>query len=62
VTKIGRSKSDEADLVWNERDCFNVPAWLWHRFKNSSQGESAILFSVSDRPVFEALKLYREQA
>jgi gentisate 1,2-dioxygenase len=38
-----------------------VPAWYWHRFKNFST-EPALLFSVSDRPLFEALRLYREES
>ena len=62
VTKIGKSKTDETALSWSERDCFNVPTNYWHRFKNDSSTDPAILFSVSDRPLFEALRLYREQS
>ena len=61
VTQIGKSRAEEAELAWQERDCFNVPAWYWHRFKNFST-EPALLFSVSDRPLFEALRLYREES
>ena len=61
VTKIGKSKAAEADFLWRERDCFNVPTWSWHRFKNHSASEPAILFSVNDRPLFDATRLYREE-
>ncbi|MBM4260322.1 MAG: cupin domain-containing protein [Deltaproteobacteria bacterium] len=62
VTKIGKSRTDGNGLDWAERDCFNVPTNYWHRFKNNSSKDPAILFSVSDRPLFEALRLYREEA
>ena len=61
VAKIGKIKADETELAWQERDCFNVPTWYWHRFKNLSVSKPAILFSVSDRPLFDALRLYREE-
>jgi len=61
VTKIGKSRPAENDLSWSERDCFNVPTWHWHSFVNAS-AEEAILFSVSDRPLFDALRLYREES
>ena len=59
VTRIGRRA--QAELVWQERDCFNLPTGYWHRFKNGSRTEAAILFSVSDRPVYDALAIYREE-
>jgi len=62
VAKIGQCRAAESDLAWSERDCFNVPTWHWHRFINSSSSEAAILFSVSDRPLFDALHLYREES
>lgn len=62
VTKIGKSRMNEIDLAWEARDCFNVPTWQWHRFMNSSTTEAAILFSVSDRPLYKALGIYREES
>ena len=47
---------------WEQGDCFVVPLWSWHSHQNHSQTDAAILFSVSDLPVMEALKLYREEA
>ena len=46
---------------WAQGDCFVVPLWAWHSHQNRSASEEAILFSVSDLPVMEALKLYREE-
>ncbi|HEY7218796.1 MAG TPA: cupin domain-containing protein [Candidatus Binatia bacterium] len=46
---------------WDQGDCFVVPLWSWHSHFNRSQTEEAILFSVSDKPVLDALKLYREE-
>jgi gentisate 1,2-dioxygenase len=38
-----------------------VPTWAWHEHA-SAGGTEAILFSVQDTPVMQALGLYREQA
>ncbi|MET0502429.1 MAG: cupin domain-containing protein, partial [Candidatus Binatia bacterium] len=57
TTIIGGQKFE-----WEQGDCFVVPLWSWHSHQNRSQAEAAILFSVSDLPVMEALKLYREEA
>ena len=62
VAIIGKSRTSNVESEWSERDCFNVPTWHWHRLVNSSSAEDAILFSVSDRPVFDALRLYREES
>ncbi|HSQ14367.1 MAG TPA: cupin domain-containing protein, partial [Candidatus Deferrimicrobium sp.] len=62
VARIGKSRAATSDLAWNERDCFNVPTWHWHRFLNISSADDAILFSVSDRPLFDAIHLYREES
>jgi gentisate 1,2-dioxygenase len=46
---------------WDQGDCFVVPLWSWHSHRNRSKENEAILFSTSDMPVMEALKLYREE-
>ncbi len=61
VANVGKSKADEDAIEWAEQDCFSVPSWQWHRLRNGSSNLPAILFSVSDRPVLESLRLYREQ-
>ena len=46
---------------WRPGDFFAVPPWTWHEHANTT-AEGAILFSIHDTPVFEALGLYREEA
>lgn len=46
---------------WEQGDCFVVPLWSWHSHENRSASDEAILFSMTDQPVLEALKLYREE-
>jgi gentisate 1,2-dioxygenase len=46
---------------WEDHDAFRIPAWRWHSHRNASQTEPAILFSISDSPVSEALGFYREE-
>jgi gentisate 1,2-dioxygenase len=59
VRGSGVTTVDELGLEWGEKDCFFVPSWRWHSHRNASNTLPAILFSVSDRPVLEALGLYR---
>ncbi len=61
ITSAGKSKGAAKDLAWGAHDCFFVPSWNWHHFKNTSDSEPAILFSVTDRPVLESLGLLREE-
>jgi 1-hydroxy-2-naphthoate dioxygenase len=61
VTKVGEKKGAGDDLKWGAKDCFFVPSWQWHQFRNSSNTEPAIIFSVTDRPVLESLGLYSEE-
>ncbi len=46
---------------WAERDFLVLPNWAWHEHVNASATDEAILFSVQDRPVLQALGLLREQ-
>jgi gentisate 1,2-dioxygenase len=57
----GTTVINGAKFDWEQGDCFVVPLWSWHSHRNRSNKEEAILFSTSDRPVMEALKLYREE-
>jgi gentisate 1,2-dioxygenase len=45
---------------WRQGDSFSVPLWNMHHHGNSSR-EPAILFSMNDRPLMEALDFYREE-
>jgi gentisate 1,2-dioxygenase len=43
---------------WGPRDIFVVPSWVEH---THHAAEDAVLFSFSDRPVQEAVGLWRER-
>jgi 1-hydroxy-2-naphthoate dioxygenase len=62
VTTVGDKKNACDDLTWGPKDCFFVPSWKWHQFKNTSNKEPAIMFSVTDRPILESLGLFREES
>lgn len=52
---------DGVSFEFGPRDCFLVPSWRAHRFINPSVNDNAILYSMTDIPVLEALSLYREE-
>lgn len=54
VTVVTQEKTFEV----GPNDVFVIPSWAPHQFKTS---EDTVLFSFSDRPVQEALGLWREQ-
>ncbi|SRR5579884_1706043 len=56
-TTIGEERFD-----WARGDVLALPPWTWHAHANRSTREPALLFSLSDQPVYEALGLYREEA
>ncbi|GAA3886247.1 gentisate 1,2-dioxygenase [Leifsonia kafniensis] len=45
---------------WEENDFFVVPSWHWYEH-HANEGSDAILFSMSDRPIYEPFGLLREQ-
>ena len=51
---------DGQRIDWSFGDTFTLPAWSWHEHANES-GDDAVLFSMSDLPVVEAMGLYREE-
>ena len=57
----GETVVGDQRLEWNRQDSFAVPNWSRHQHLNRSKTDAAILFSVNDAPVFEALGLYREE-
>jgi gentisate 1,2-dioxygenase len=59
VTVVDREEPIE--LEWHEHDSFTLPPWRWHRYRNRSTSEPAILFSVTDRPLLEMTGLHREE-
>jgi 1-hydroxy-2-naphthoate dioxygenase len=56
----GRTAVGEGHLEWQKGDSFVIPLWQWHAHENLVN-EEAILFSINDRPVMEALQLYRDE-
>ena len=53
----GRFVVDGATFRWSPRDVFVAPSWHDYRLETD---DDAVLFSFSDRPVQEALDLWRE--
>lgn len=54
---ISTRGGEEFVVEWEKRDLFVVPSW--HRVRHEA-AEDAVLFSYSDRPIQEALHLFRE--
>ena len=58
----GETIIDGCRFAWAKGDIITLPAWALHEHANLSPHEPAVLFSIQDRPVLEALGLYREEA
>ena len=56
----GRSVINGERFDWESGDIVALPSWAQHDYANTG-AEDAILFSISDRPVLEALGFYREE-
>jgi gentisate 1,2-dioxygenase len=56
----GSTIIDGVSFDWGEGDFLRLPPMTWHEHRNVSADAPAILFSITDAPVFEALNLYRE--
>jgi gentisate 1,2-dioxygenase len=54
----GSSLIGDTKVEWKRGDVFVAPSWAWQRHRPDSE---AVLFSFSDRPVLEALDLWREE-
>jgi gentisate 1,2-dioxygenase len=61
VEGSGVTEAGGAKLAWEAGDFFVVPNWSWHRHQNSSATVPAVLFSTTDRPLQEAIGVYREE-
>lgn len=61
VEGAGSTQVDDDRLEWGPRDSFIVPPNCQHAHEAGPDGE-AILFCVSDSPIFEAFDLYEEVA
>lgn len=62
VEGSGVTEADGEELEWEKGDFFLIPNWSWHKHKNSSPSTPAVLFSMTDQPLHEAIGVYREQS
>ena len=62
VEGSGVTEVEGEKLEWETGDFFVVPNWSWHKHRNASPSEPAILFSTTDRPLHEAIGVYREES
>jgi gentisate 1,2-dioxygenase len=60
VQGTGETIIDGTRFAWGRGDIITLPSWALHEHANLSR-EPAVLFSIQDRPVLEALGLYREE-
>jgi gentisate 1,2-dioxygenase len=58
----GATIIDGVRYDWEKGDFISLPPRCWHEHLNASDSDEAILFSITDSPVFEALNLQREDA
>jgi gentisate 1,2-dioxygenase len=58
----GATIIDAQRFVWSKGDIIALPPWAWHEHANTSMSEDAVLFSIQDTPVLEALGLYYEES
>ena len=52
---------DGKRLDWSKGDTFVLPTWAFHEHGCNSNDDDAVLFSMSDLPIIEAMGLYREE-
>ncbi|UZT96023.1 cupin domain-containing protein [Chryseobacterium fluminis] len=57
----GYSVIDGVRFNWSEGDFLVIPTWAYHEHCNTSESTDAILFSVSDRPLMQAMDKYRQE-
>ena len=58
----GETIIDGCRFTWGRGDIIALPSWALHEHANRSGRDDAILFSIQDRPVLEAIGLFREEA
>jgi gentisate 1,2-dioxygenase len=61
VEGAGETIIDGRRFAWGKGDILVLPSWALHEHANISSSDDAILFSIQDRPVLEALGLYQEE-
>lgn len=58
VEGSGRTQVGDETLQWDERDTFVVPPGSYHAHEPDDE---AVLFAMSDAPIFDAFHLHREE-
>ena len=58
----GATVIDGQRFVWRKGDIIALPPWALHEHANTSGSEDAVLFSIQDTPVLQALGLYYEES
>lgn len=58
----GATVIDGQRFAWTKGDMIALPPWALHEHANTSKSEDALLFSIQDKPVLQALGLYYEEA
>ena len=58
----GETIIDGRRFAWGKGDIIALPSWALHGHANLSSRDAAVLFSIQDRPVLEALGLYKEES
>lgn len=54
----GYSMIDEAKIEWEEGDVFFAPCWARHYHKNTSETDTAILYTIQDVPTVANIGLW----
>jgi gentisate 1,2-dioxygenase len=57
----GETIIDGCRFEWGRGDIVTLPSWALHEHANLSAREPAVLFSIQDRPILEALGLFKEE-
>jgi 1-hydroxy-2-naphthoate dioxygenase len=57
VSGTGRTVAGDQTLTWAPHDTFSLPSWTWHQHQPADA--EAVLFTVTDEPIFRAFALDR---
>ena len=58
ISGTGNSKIDGQTIKWQQGDTFCVPAWMKYQHF-AGAGDTVYLYSFHDKPMLQALGLYR---
>ena len=61
VQGAGATVIDGQRFVWQQGRLSPLPPWALHEHANASSSADAMLFSIQDSPVLQALGLYYEE-